>query len=113
MGQESLERLNIQKYLNFWEKNLTAEYDKQFIKDHFKIGVGADKGKIAFYVLYLKTFCTDSCELSEWIWKKINGFLEDPLYNEENGTIKSMKYTPIQNITNIYNSSEKWRNVEW
>jgi hypothetical protein len=113
MGQESLEKINIQKYLIEWRKGLVFEMDKQYLYDHFKIGNGSDKGKIEFYQLYIEIFCSDNCELSEWIWKKINGFFEYPFHDMEIGVIKSLKYQPIQNITNIYNNHENWKTVEW
>jgi len=112
MGQESLEEISIDKYLIEWEEGLMKELDSQYLKDHFMIGDGGDKDKIAFYHLYRKTFCTDSCELSNWIWKKINGFFEDHDVNYE-GEIKSLKYQPVQNITNIYGGYEKWQETSW
>ncbi len=112
MGQESLEYLSIDKYYSGWEKGLMEELDNQYLFDHFRIGCGEDKDKVAFYRLYLKTFCTDNCELSNWIWKKINGFFEDPSINRE-GYVKSLKYQPVQNITNVYGNFNSWKETAW
>lgn len=112
MGQESLEKLNIYQYRYEWEKKLLEETDKQYLKDHFKIGCGEDNNKVRFYKLYLKTFDSTNCELSNWIWKKINGFFEDPEINKK-GEVQSLKYQPIQNITNIYGEFSDWKKVEW
>lgn len=112
MGQESLEELSIEKYMFQWNKGLRDEIDKQYLKNHFMLGEGADQDKIAFYQLYLEIFCTDNCELSNWIWKKINGFFEDPSVNHE-GYVKSLRYQPVQNITNIYGEFSDWKKVEW
>ena len=112
MGQESLEEISIGKYLLEWEEGLMKELDNQYLKDHFMIGDGADKNKIVFYQLYRKTFCTDNCELSNWIWKKINGFFEDPDIKHD-GEIKSLRYQPVQNITNVYGEVHDWKKLEW
>lgn len=112
MGQESLERVSIEKYLSEWEESLMKELDNQYLKEHFMIGCGGDKNKIKFYQLYLDTFCTDNCELSNWIWKKINGFFEDPSINYE-GEVTSLRYQPVQNITNIYGEFSDWKKVQW
>lgn len=112
MGQESLGIISIEKYYAEWDKGLREELDKQYLKDHFMLGEEADKNKIDFYSLYLKVFCNDSCELSEWIWKKINGFFEDPSVNL-NGEVKSLKYQPVQYITNIYNQPTDWKSIDW
>lgn len=112
MGQESLETLSIDKYLSKWEVELKEEIDKEYLKEHFMIGCGGNRNKIRFYQLYLKTFCTDNCELSNWIWKKINGFFEDPSINHE-GKVTSLRYQPVQNITNIYGEFSDWKKVEW
>jgi len=113
MGQESIEKVSIEKYLTIWEKELVKEVEKQYLKDHFMLGCGWDEDKVEFYQLYLKTFCTDNCELSNWIWKKINGFLEDPKINCNTGQVTCLRYQPVQNITNIYNNYPTWNKVEW
>lgn len=112
MGQESLEKISIERYLYEWEKELLNEIDKQYLYDHFMLGNGGDKNKIEFYQLYLDTFCIDNCELSNWIWKKINGFFEDPSINRRR-YVKSLKYQPVQNITNIYGEFTDWKSVQW
>ncbi len=113
MGQESLEKLSIEKYLIQWEKGLREETDRQYLKDHFMIGCGENEKKIRFYRLYLKTFCTDNCELSNWIWKKINGFFEEPDIDCKTGEVTSLKYQPVQNITNIYGEFSDWKQISW
>ena len=113
MGQESLEKIDIGNYLNQWEKGLLEEADKEYLNSHFKIGEGADRDKLEFYQLYLEVFCTDNCELSNWIWKKINGFFEDPSINCRTSEVESLKYQPIQNITNIYGEFNDWKKIAW
>ncbi len=44
-------------------------------------------------------------------FKKINGFFEEPYINRE-GYVKSLKYQPVQNITNIYNEFD-WKTTSW
>ena len=112
MGQESLERLSIEKYMFQWDKGLREEIDKQYLKDHFMLGEGADQDKVNFYQLYLKTFCSDNCELSNWIWKKINGFLE----NADIGCIgknESLKYQPVEKINKVYDNCPVWGKIQW
>lgn len=111
MGQESLERLSIEKYLIQWEKGLREETDKQYLKDHFMIGCGENENKVRFYKLYLKIFCNDNCELSNWIWKKINGLMEDKEKCTK-GEIDELRYQPVCNIMNVYNKYE-WSERAW
>jgi len=111
MGQESLEKLSIGKYLLEWEKGLNDEIDKQYLLDHFMLGEGGNKDKIEFYQLYLDTFCTDNCELSNWIWKKINGFFEDVKITRS-GKVIPLKYQPVENIMKVYNNCS-WKSRIW
>ena len=113
MGQESLEKISIQKYLSEWEEGLMAEANKQYLNSHFKIGEGANKDKVEFYQLYLEIFCTDNCELTNWVWKKLNGFLEDPKINCNTGQVTSLRYQPVCNVTNIYNQQNAWNSIQW
>jgi len=111
MGQESLEKLSIEKYLIQWKKGFSDEMDKQYLYDHFMLGEGSDKDKLAFYRLYIKAFSSENCELSEWVWKKINGLLENPKRcNVEK--IKPFRECPPQNVTNIYNNYD-WTQISW
>lgn len=111
MGQESLNKISIGSYLLGWEKGLNEEIDKQYLKDHFMIGDGGDKNKIEFYQLYLNTFCTDNCELSNWIWKKINGYFED-INVTKDGRVIPLKYEPIEKIIKVYDNCN-WSSIKW
>lgn len=112
MGQESLEKINICNYSLGWEKGLNEEIDKQYLKDHFMIGSGGDNNKIKFYQLYLKTFCTDNCELSNWIWKKINGVFEEVKVGCD-GKVTQLKYESPEKIIKIYNQVDYWKEISW
>lgn len=112
MGQESLEKISVDRYLSYWQKELNEEIDKQYLKDHFMIGCGGDKNKIKFYQLYLKTFCTDNCELSNWIWKKINGYFEEVKIDCD-GKVTQLKYESPEKIIKVYNNYTLWKKTEW
>lgn len=111
MGQESLEKLSIEKYLSEWRKGFREEMHKQYLFDHFMIGEGANKDKLDFYRLYLDSFCTDNCELSNWIWKKINGYFED-VHISGDGKVIPLKYQPVENIMKVYNNCS-WKSRSW
>jgi len=111
MGQESLEKINIVNYLLQWEQGLLEENDKQYLKDHFMLGDGGDNSKIEFYQLYIKTFSMKNCELSEWVWKKINGTLGNPKRCDIE-KIKPFRECCPKNVTNIYNNYN-WKSTEW
>lgn len=111
MGQESLEKLSIEKYLIQWKQGFLEEMDKQYLYDHFMLGEGANKDKLAFYRLYIKTFSMKNCELSEWVWKKINGTLGTPKRCDIE-KIKPFRECCPKNVTNIYNNYD-WKSTEW
>nr|DAI89605.1 MAG TPA: hypothetical protein [Caudoviricetes sp.] len=111
MGQESLEKVSIEKYLYQWNKELMTEIDKQYLKDHFMLGDGGDQDKMAFYQLYLKTFSMKNCELSEWVWKKINGTLEESKKCKSEPP-KLFKNCSVQKIIKACDSCD-WQTIYW
>jgi len=111
MGQESLEKLSIEKYLIQWKQGFSEEMDKQYLFDHFMLGEGANKDKLAFYRLYIKTFSMKNCELSEWVWKKINGTLGTPKRCDIE-KIKPFKDCTVQKIIEACDSCD-WQIISW
>lgn len=111
MGQQSLEKLSIEKYLAQWKKGFLEEMDKQYLYDHYMLGEGSNKDKLAFYRLYIKAFSSDNCELSEWVWKKINGGLENP---KRCGLekIKPFRECSPKKITKICDNCD-WIAINW
>lgn len=113
MGQESLLVNNLQEYKNYWEEELLVSAEKNFIEKHYKVEQGYKEKEREYYMLMTEVFNNDKCELAEWAWKKINGFFEDPEYNENTGEVKSMYYQPIQNIYNTFNNNDNWNSTDW
>ena len=111
MGQQSLEKISIEKYLIQWKEGFLEEMDKQYLFDHFLLGEGANKDKLAFYRLYIKTFSMKNCELSEWVWKKINGTLEN---TKKLGIdkIKPFKDCSVQKVIEVCDSCD-WQAIFW
>ena len=113
MGQQSLEEISIENYLLEWEDKLMDQANLYYLYTHFKVGKEYSEKKVEFYQMYSEVFYNPNCELAGWIWKKIKGFFENPNYNKNTGEINSMKYTPVQNINNTFNSFCEWKEIQW
>lgn len=111
MGQQSLEQINIENYLLEWNEELMSQADLYYLNKHFKIGEEYSEKEVEFYQLYMESLYNPSCELSDWIWKKINGFFED--IDCQAQELNSMKYQPVQNITNVFNEGCEWEATSW
>lgn len=94
MSTQQILNLDSSTLLEKFRKQVIINADKEYFKRYFNIGEGFDYDKALFFSNLEKIVCTDNCELSDWIKKKLEGKLEDL-------KIKRNKNNSLQDLLNI------------
>lgn len=77
MSTQQILNLDSSVLLEKFRKQVIENADKEYFKRYFNIGEGFDYDKAMFFSNLEKIVCTDNCELSDWIKKKLEGKLEE------------------------------------
>lgn len=96
-------------------KTMLKSADTFYLQKHFLIGEKVNYDKLRHAQLLEEILCTDSCELIDYIYKKISGTLE---------TKRSKKISKLQKtldreddertiIINNFNTEMFWENISW
>jgi hypothetical protein len=80
-GQQNFLYLTQENYFDKFENNLLKYADLLYLNKKFGVGEDVDKDKVRHSQLFYNILCTDECELIDWVWKKINGDLEELDYS--------------------------------
>jgi hypothetical protein len=112
-GQQNFLYLTQENYFDKAESDLLKYADLLYLNKKFGIGEDVDKDKVRHSQLFYNILCTDECELIDWVWKKINGELENLEYRHK------LKDPRIYNYYFGHNDSEgiteccDWAENEW
>jgi hypothetical protein len=91
-GQQNFLYLTQENYFDKFEKDLLKQADLLYLNKKFGVGEEVNIDKVRHSQMFHNILCTDECELIDWVWKKINGELED------------MDYKPILKDFKVYDS---------
>lgn len=106
--------MSTQQILNIDTSTLSEKFtneiifnaDQYYFEKHFKMGKGMDIKKALHYSKLQSIICTDNCELSGWIKKKLEGKLEElGVCPPKKRTLQNLLQI-IQNNTNCKTQTE-------
>lgn len=114
MGQQNI-KYKTQESLSNHYQELSEDYaKKKWIFDHYRVGEEVEKDRWMNAYLMQETLCKTNCEISDYIWMKINGFIKDDYEDIEPVDINiiKMEYN-VYNINNYISEQVKWSDVQW
>lgn len=72
MSTYSLEKLNIEKYKEDFDKNIRYGFEQYLYEKNFKISEGIkDKKELKHDLIFSRIFCYDNCEITNYLKKII------------------------------------------
>lgn len=99
-------------------QNLSEDFAKRtWIYDYFRVGEKIKKDEWMNAYLMQETLCTTNCEIVDYIWRKVNGLLE-----EETKKKKHKKFLDLNdlyddyniiNINNYITEQATWSDIQW
>lgn len=94
---QSIQTLNPEHYQDKYEKRLIHMAHKENLWERFMLGEKMDKDKFLHTFLMGEKVCPTSCEMSDYIWDKIEGNLKDC----------NLKKSGLHKIIKIYQEVKK------
>jgi hypothetical protein len=82
-GQENFLTLTQENYFDKFEKDLLNQADLLYLNKKFGVGDEVNMDKVRHSQMFHNILCTNECELIDWVWKKINGELENLKYKHK------------------------------
>lgn len=121
MSTKNIDYTNRESYLEKSEEMLLSFSNAYFYKKRFLLGEGVDTDKLLFYMQMNESLCTDSCEMLDFIKKKIEGRLSKCGVKTENlnsfsSYLKATEdyLTPKYcNPSDIISECCGWSEIEW
>jgi hypothetical protein len=111
-GQQNLRNLSQCEYQEQYLSTLLDEADKYYLNKNFLVDTNYSRHKRRHAQLMYDVVTNNTCELAQWITKKLQGQLEDTKYEAFDAEYLDRIY--INNIINNYHTHSTWENVvEW
>jgi len=113
LGQQNVEYYNQDSIQDHHRKRSENLARKKYVYDHYRVGekVKMEQWKHAY--LLEETFCTENCEIVDWIWMKTNGLLKGQKVGDSiDLNIMATEYN-IYNVNNYITQRATWSEVEW
>jgi hypothetical protein len=114
MGVQNIKYKNQDNLQEKFQK-LSMDYAKRkWIYDHYRVGQEVEKDRWMNAYLMQETLCNTNCEIVDYIWMKVNGFLNncyDDIQPIDINVIK-MEYA-VYNINNYITEQVKWSEAQW
>lgn len=108
-GQENYLYLTQENYYDGFQDSLIKTADKYHLEKNFGIGKKVDQDKLRHDQMFYDILCTDSCELIDWVQKKIDGELEcDKTSNTTDFTYNTNCYQ-----TDAVTQCCNWESLQW
>lgn len=113
-GQENYLELSQEGYFDKFEKDVLVNADLYYLNKKFGVGKELDRDKLKHSQMFYNILCTDECELIDWVFKKINGDIEDCNHKIKIGDFRiyDMPYG-IDHLNTTINGYCNWEKVEW
>jgi len=112
-GQQQIEVKDQERYHDKYLSNLLQEADLYYLEKKFNIETKFDRQKMRYSQLLEKTLNNDTCELMDWVFKKINGKLIGRTRRPTKDLNVITTLVPDINIYNIFNEEADWNSISW
>ncbi len=112
-GQQQIEVKNQEVYYEKYLSNLKKEADLYFLEKRFALDTDFDRQKMRYSQLLEKTLNNDTCELMDWVWKKIEGKLINRVGRPTKDLNVITSIVPDITINNIFNINDDWDSLSW
>ena len=110
-GQQQIKTLDKEAIFQKNAKNLLRQADLYYLEKKFALETEYDELKAIHSFLLKDIFCTNNCEIINFLNKKLRGALSDE--NIEIAELKTLqtKYRDINNY--YYTQPHTWEEVDW
>ncbi len=113
MGAQSYLIKDQESYYDEALKTMMKSADTFYAREHFRIGDKVDYDKLRHAQLLERILCTESCELIDYIYKKIAGTLENKKSKKPHKKIKREEDDERTIIINNFNDKNYWEEILW
>src|SRR6478736_3761764 len=112
-GQQQIEVLNQENYHDKYLSSLLKQADLYYLEKKFALDTDFDRQRMRYSQLMEKTLSNETCELMDWVWRKINGklILKGGKATKDLNVVTNI--VPDINIYNIFNEEADWNYIEW
>lgn len=110
-GQQSLRDLSQDNYEDYFLSLLLQEADKFYLHTKFNVDTNYSRHKRRHAQLYYSVVTNPTCELGQWIEKKIKGKLKDE--NIKIVDLETLQTVYKDTTINNYYIEANYENVQW
>lgn len=114
MGTQSILIASQESYAQDFQNKLLKYSNNYYINKHYKVGEEVDRDKLKHAMIFNSLLCTDSCELVDWIVKKIDGTLEEKPKKRRKVTPKMIEECEDrEELMKECCPKDTWEKAEW